>query len=309
MNDIQENKLSAYEAVEKTLNTDEHKAIWTPVPYFSDLVTQFHTCISDIHALALIQARRITGYAKSKEEARVKLENAILKVCNAAIAYAIIISDSKLKGSVSYSISKVHNARDNDLTNIAGNVYDITYPLRESLVNYQISEADITIIPTLKDKLLQIIAQPRAVKVESKNATEALKLKFAETDSLLYDKLDNVIKIFKPDYPGFVEQYFHARLIINLGVRHTGEKVARIKALVLKAGTQIPLTYAMVTILGTKRFTKTDANGKFSFFFRIRGIYTLQVELDGYKRHTSEPITIKPGDEINLKIELEPNES
>ena len=32
MNDIQENKLSAYQAVDKTLNTDDHKAIWTPSP-------------------------------------------------------------------------------------------------------------------------------------------------------------------------------------------------------------------------------------------------------------------------------------
>ena len=255
------------------------------------MVTQFSTCISDIHALALIQARRITGHATKKEEARLNLENAIIKVCNAAVAYAIIISDSELKESVSYTTSKVHNARDNDLTDIAGNVYDITYPLRESLVNYQISETDITIIPTLKDQLLQIIAEPRAVKVESKNATGALKLKFAETDALLYDKLDHVIKIFKPGYPDFVEQYFHARIIINLGVRHTGLKVARINGIILKAGTTIPLPVALVRINGTKRHTKTDANGKFSFFFRIKGIYTLQVEL---KAINATPANLSP---------------
>jgi hypothetical protein len=308
MNDIQENKLSAYKAVVTVLNTDEHKAIWTPHPNFTELVTQLSTCISDIYDLSSIQATRITGYALAKQEARLNLENAIIKVCYSAVAYAIITGDSILKESVGYTPSHLHKSRDNDLTVIAGNVYDITYPLRESLVNYHITEADITIIPTLKDQLLQIIAEPRAVKVESKNATGALKLKFTEADALLYDKLDHVIKIFKPGHPDFVEQYFHARIIINLGVRHTGEKVARINGIILKAGTTIPLPVAHVSINGTKRHTKTDTNGKFNFFFRIKGTYTLQVELEDYKRYTTEPITIKPGDQINLKIELGPIE-
>ena len=39
-----------------------------------------------------------------------------------------------------------------------------------------------------------------------------------------------------------------------------------------------------------------------------KAIDTLQVELGSNKFYTGDPITIKPGDQINLKIELESNE-
>jgi hypothetical protein len=303
----QENALSAYEAVDLCLSGEANQPIWSDLPPFVDLVTQFRTCKSQIYEIAISQNHITTGAAKDKAEARTLLEEAIIKVINAVVAYAISIGDSNLEETISYSIREIRIARDTVLVDIAGNVYNIAYPLRDHLPTFYVTEADIVLVQTLADAYKQQIAVPRQERVLIKGFTSDLKQKFTEINDLLDNKIDKMILVFRPDHPNFVQNYFDSREIIDLGIRHIGQ-VGRLSGTVYKAGTQIPLANALIKVVGKNRQIKTDASGKFSIFFRIKGICTLQVELEGYKRFTTEPITIKPGDLINLKIELESDE-
>jgi hypothetical protein len=307
MTDRQENKLSAYEAIEKILNKDTNRAIWTPVAQFGGLVTQFETSITDIHSLAAMQSNIITGIATFKANLRGNLINAMIKVINGVAAYAIFSDDTELLESVGYNYSDLRNSRDNALAETATTVYGIAYPIRSSLTGYLVTEADITLIETLKIQFLDNLAEPRAAKVEIKGVTHDLKLKFTEADALLRDKMDRTILIFKPSHPDFVENYIDARSIIDLGVRHTGKQSGRITGTVLQAGTLIPLQNASVEVVGTMRTTKTDVNGYFSLIFYTNATRIIRVTLENHGIYTSNSLQINPGDVINLNIQLQPN--
>jgi hypothetical protein len=308
MTDPQENKRSTYLAVFKILNADTHKTIWQDDADFTALVTQFENYITDINTIRAIQEQDNTGIALLKADVRARLTNALVKVINGVVAHAIYTDNVELQNTVNYSIGDLQTSRDSILADKAGVVYDTAWPIRAALVTRRIPEADITLIDTLKQQFLQLIPEPRTGIIETSTATDDLQNKFKQTDDLLNLKLDKTILIYRPEFPDFITKYFKARSIVDYGVRHTSIKSGYITGTVLDSITKLPLPNATVSIIGTKRTVKTDADGKFSFLFRKKGTPSLQVEFDGKKLYKGEPTTILPGDQINLNIELEPNE-
>jgi hypothetical protein len=307
MTKSQENKLSAYEAVDTCLSLDENQPIWTSLEPFVDLVTQFRMCKGRIYEIAIAQNHIITGTTKDKSEVRTALEEAIIKVINAVVAYAISITDTNLEETISYSVRQIRVSRDTGLVEIAANVYNIAFPLRQHLPTFYVTEADVVLVQTLADNFRQQVGIPRHEKVIIKGATYNLMQEFAQADEILNKKIDKMILVFRPAHPNFVKKYFDAREIINLGIRHSGP-VGRLTGTVYKAGTQVPLSNATIRVPGKNRQTKTDDNGNYVLVFRKKTTITLQVTLEGYQTYPSAEITIKPGDQINLKIELEPIE-
>ena len=299
----QENALSAYEAVDLCLSGEANQPIWSDLPPFVDLVTQFRTCKSQIYEIAISQNHITTGAAKDKAEARTLLEEAIIKVINAVVAYAISIGDSNLEETISYSIREIRIARDTVLVDIAGNVYNIAYPLRDHLPTFYVTEADIVLVQTLADAYKQQIAVPRQERVLIKGFTSDLKQKFTEINDLLDNKIDKMILVFRPDHPNFVQNYFDSREIIDLGIRHIGQ-VGRLSGTVYKAGTQIPLANALIKVVGKNRWTKSDINGNYTLIFRKKITFTIEITLEGYQTYSSTEITITPAQKKDLNFEL-----
>lgn len=305
MNDIHENKLAGFEATEVVLNAPEHVTIWTPVANFAGLVTQFQNLITDIHTISMTQSEIITGYSTEKVETRAKLISATMKVINGVRTLAIFTEDQVLKDTVNYTYSDLRNSRDNVLTDIAGIVYDTANPLHTELEDYLVTQADITLVNTLRTEYLEQMEQPRAAKVSSKVASEELKLKFREVDFLLKEKMDPSIVIFKPGNPRFVNKYFDARIIMNRGVRHTGKKAGMVWGTVRDAGTTFPLENVLVRIVSTVRQTRTDEEGKYKFVFRAKGYPKFQAAMDGYQVMTQGPIETGLDMDVRLDFNLE----
>jgi len=300
MTDVQENKLSMFEGAEIVLMDGEHRPIWSPVAKFAALVPQFQNLITDIHTLAMEQAEIITGYSAEKIETRAKLIGATMKVVHGVRTLAIFTDDTLLEESVNFTYSDLRNSRDNVLTDITGNVYGIAQPLTAGLAEYLVTEADIEIVNSLRTEFLGQIGQPRAAKVRSKNATEELARKFEETDVLLKEKMDRTIMIFKGANPRFVEKYFGAREVIDLGVRHTGQKEGKIWGTVRDSETQMPIDKALVRILATKRQIYTDAEGRYTFKFRKKGMPKIEASKDEYQNVTQGPVEIGPDMVVKL---------
>ncbi len=306
MNDIQENKLSSYEATNIVLNKDNYKALWNPIANIVEVVTQFQTLVGEIQTLAIAQEQIITGYATSKEDTRTRLTEATLKVINGVVTYAIFENDTELKESMNYTYSDLRNSRDNILAEIAANVYTVADPLKVQLADYLVSEAEIALVDTLKNQFLEQLAEPRAALANKKETTAELEQKFNAVDDLLKNKMDRVILIFKPGNPEFVMNYFNARKIIDLGVRHEKEKAGKITGVVKAAGNLIPINKAVINIAGTKRQTKTDENGNYKFIFRVKGYPKLEAEAEGYQKAAKDAVEMGPGKELTVNFELEP---
>lgn len=301
MTDSQENKRSAYLATLKILNSDTHKPIWLDDTDFTALVTQFENNITDINIIRAIQEQDNTGIALLKADVRTRLTNALVKVINGVVAQAIYTDNVELQNTVNYPFGDLQNSRDSILADKATVVYDTAWPIRAGLVTRRITEADITLIDTLKQQFIQLIPEPRAGIIETSAATEDLQNKIKQTDDLLNNKIDKTILVYRPEFPDFITQYFKAREIINLGVRHS-RKSATVFGTVYIADTQIPLSGVTVTQPGTVRKVATDSLGRYKLRYQKSQMVTLLFHLEGYTDQTIGPFPLELGQKVQKDI-------
>jgi hypothetical protein len=94
----------------------------------------------------------------------------------------------------------------------------------EALVEYGISEIDITDLDAAIAQFEKLIDAPSGVIGERKMYTENIKTLFVTADSIIYDKLDKLIRLFKTSSPVFFTLYGNARNIINTAARKRMDK-------------------------------------------------------------------------------------
>ncbi|MBM3435562.1 MAG: carboxypeptidase regulatory-like domain-containing protein [Bacteroidetes bacterium] len=308
MTDSQENKFNSFEATDYFLNHETIKPIWEGDADFAALVTLLGLLITDIRNLHSVQVVDNTGITVVKSDVRRQLTDAMLMVIYAVEAHAIFTNDPQLQSSVSYTLTELIKLRDNVLADTALSIYNIAWPIRVALAARKLTEADITKVNELQQQYAALISEPRFALGKSMSATKDIREKMAQIDDLLKNKIDRTIKIFKTDHPDFIDQYFVAREIIDLGVRHRKQPDARVTGTVVQAGTLIALQNASVTVVGTMRKTKTDVNGGYSLIFKTKSSRIIRVMLENHEIFTSNLLQIKPGDVITLNIQLKPIE-
>lgn len=301
----QENKITSYLGVNSILKRPENMAVWNTDTAFSGLVTWFQGTLTELLAIQKIQETDNSGVTMRKGDVRTSLEDAVMRVVKAAVAHALIINDLDLLAAVDYKKSDVKDARDSALLGIASVVYDSAWPIRVALAARHITEAEISRVSTLRDQFIELIPEPRTGLIISMTATLDLKNKMKEMDTHLR-RMDQIILMFEEANPTLIEHYNRGREIIDLGVRHTGKQAGRISGTVLQAGTLIPLQNASVVVVGTKRRTKTDADGKFGLIFHTKSVRIVRVTLENHEIYTSNSLQITPGEEIKLNIQLQP---
>lgn len=273
---------------------------------FTALVTLLGSIITDIRNLHALQVVDNTGITLVKSDVRKQLIDAMFKVIYAVDAHAIYTNDPQLQSSVSHTLTDLIKSRDNVLADTALSIYNIAWPIRVALATRRLAEADSTRVSELQQKYITLISDPSFALGQTMTATKEIREKMAQSDDLLNNKIDRTIKIFNTDHPDFIDQYFIAREIINLGHRYTNQQVGRITGTVLQAVTLIPLHNARIEVIGAKRSTKTNDKGFFTLDFRKKSFVTLRISFAGHNIYTSQPITITSGNLLNLEIQLSP---
>lgn len=306
MTDSQENSLSRYEAVDLIFGNNEE--VYNHTDAFVAYVTEFKGNITEIHTVAGEQGEIRTGAAVDKSVVRDNLENATIKVKNGVRALGVFTGNNRLRDSASYADSELKSFRDNVLADHAGNIHKIASGVAAQLEPYFVTAADIQAVSTFQKQFLDLIATPRYETVLTKDATRTLKVLFRETDTLLREKIDPTILIFKPAYPEFVNNYFDARIIVDLGRRKTGGSTATVTGTVKHFETEEVLAGATVVVAETGQTALSDATGKFTLIIATPGNYQLRVEKAGFRTYTEDTMVIEAGFEYTIDFELEPEE-
>ncbi len=84
----------------------------------------------------------------------------------------------------------------------------------------------------------------------------------------------------------------------------TPSAVREISGTVRDAATAQPIAGANITLGNTTRTATTDVQGEFSIKNIDAGVYTLQVQMLGYKSYTSDPVTLADGQRVDLNVSL-----
>jgi hypothetical protein len=225
MTDRQEAKFSMYR---KVLNVcDEHEQEYAGIPAFVNAVNELKQQVTDIQSVRQQQTEADSkGTTKDKGSAIDRLAELSLKVANPVYVYAFNTQNNDLRQKVSVNKNTFYNTHDRTALTVAKIIAAEAKTRNEALREYGISDTDITELEAAIVQLEELIDAPSGVIGERKMHTENIRTLFVRADSVIYDKLDKLIRLFKTSSPEFFALYGNARNIVNTAARKRKDKTA-----------------------------------------------------------------------------------
>ncbi len=221
MNKKQENKLSMYQATEEHL--DNTTDIWKANGIFSKSAADYKTEVGNLRKLTAIQSEDITGYALKKEKLEEEVIKCAILIASGLYTYSFVNNDDPLRKSVDVSPSYLRRLRDNEMYDTCLNIYNKGKKNISVLADCGVSEDMVKNLETSLKDFDTIISTPRDMIDTRSTATEQIIEKFEQIDSILKNILDKLIHVYEYSNPEFFTKYQKARIIVDLGVRHTKE--------------------------------------------------------------------------------------
>jgi hypothetical protein len=218
MTDRQNAKLNMYQ---KVLNVcDECKEEYAGVPALVNAVNGLKSRVSDIQSVTQQQTGTVSkGATKDKSDVFDRVVELALKVANPIYVYAFDTSDNRLMQKVNVNKSVFYRNHDQATLTLAKIIFTEANAHSAALTDYGVNNADIAELETAIAQLEGLITAPSGVIGERKLYTSNLRELFVAADSIIYDKLDKLIGLFKSSSPEFFTLYSNARKFVNTAAR------------------------------------------------------------------------------------------
>jgi hypothetical protein len=218
MNDRQIAKLSMYQKVLTVC--DENEQEYINLPAFVNAVSELKLQTTNIQSATLQQKETDSkGTTKDKSYAIDNLVERSLKVADPTYVYAFDTANNNLLQKVNVNKSMFYNIHDSVAVTLAKIIVAEAKNNKEALRDYGVNDADIADLEAAITQVEELINAPAGVISERKMYTGSLKELFVNADSIIYDKLDKFIRLFKTSSPEFFALYGNARNIVNTAAR------------------------------------------------------------------------------------------
>ena len=297
MNDVQENKLSMYFAIQKVCT--DNNGVWNGLPAFVSTFGEFETVIQSIQDIRLVQEQDTKGVTQDKQSAGEILIEQALIVSTAVHAYATDVNNNTLREKVNYSPSDLKIARDTIIIDMCQLVHNEANNVLADLADYGITAAELTDLQGKLDDYEAIVAGPRDAITDRASATAELESLFVTGDDVLNNKLDKLMTQFKQSDPGFHVQFYSSRKIVDSGRPGTG-----LKGRVTDSATGDRIKKAVVDIPQLETGRKTNDDGTYNFKKVRPGTYSVSITAKGYEKKEIDEVVIEDGRTSELDIEL-----
>ena len=218
MNDLQENKLKMYFAVQQVLHN--HTKVFKNLKAFVNVFTQFGNTLKEIQNTRLIEEGKLTGISQDKAQAKKEATNKAMEIAATVFAYASSTTNNTLKDKINYSATDLRRSRDTILLDQLHVIHDTAKDELANLGDYGLEVNDLTKLLALISAFEQLMYEPRVALTDRVQATAQLVVLFLRGDKLLKEQLDKLMVLYKTTEATFYHKYTGARKIIDLGVRH-----------------------------------------------------------------------------------------
>jgi hypothetical protein len=218
----QENKLTMYRSVQSLLQANV--AVTATVPAVGALETEFGELLNQIQATSVARDQATLGKRSFKAGRKDALVTAILHISAGLVAYARSQEDAELKEKAVVRQSQLRRLRDTDLAARGRAIFILASDRVAVLETYGITPQ------TLTDFEATIIAYDEAIGIRESSVAErvgarhALNALFRKTDTLLQEGLDGLIEQFRDSHRQFYDEYWSAKVIKDIGIRHEKPK-------------------------------------------------------------------------------------
>jgi hypothetical protein len=228
MTDRQNAKLNMYQKVLDVCN--EYKKEYAGIPALVTAVNGLKTRVSEIQSVTQHQTGTVSkGATKDKSDVFDRLVELALKVANPIYVYAFDTSNNRLLQKVNVNKSMFYRNHDQETLTLAKIILAEANAYSTALTDYGVNNADFAELETAISQLEGLITAPSGVIGEHKLYTSNLRELFVAADSIIYDKLDKLIGLFKSSKPEFFALYSNARNVVNTAARKRREGAKEVK--------------------------------------------------------------------------------
>jgi hypothetical protein len=218
MNDRQNAKITMYQTVYNTCAGFD--SVYAKAPAFTNALSALNRGIAQIREVEKQQSYALSkGVTLEKTDVEDALILSLVKVGGALYVYAFETGNKDLAIKTNLNKTQLFHLEDNALLVTAREIASKVAEAGEALADYGIGAEELTELAERMAAFESLIVKPRTIIGEHKRHTTNLTRLFAETDSVLYDKLDRLINLFKTSHPDFYTSYKNARNVINTSAR------------------------------------------------------------------------------------------
>ncbi|MBI9068816.1 MAG: hypothetical protein JEZ09_16085 [Salinivirgaceae bacterium] len=130
--------------------------------------------------------------------------------------FALMTDKPTLADKMADSASDLLKMKNEDMLRRVKQIITAANENQELLTaDYGLNAEQITDLQADYDHFLELNGQPREYQIKSSVATKSLEDLFAETNNLLVNQLDNLMKIFKRRDASFYNGYLKARMVVD----------------------------------------------------------------------------------------------
>ncbi len=261
-------------------------------------ITSIYSKIENYHDQQQI---KIIGYAKRKDTQKNVFVSSTDMLIGIIHAYATAVNDEQLLGEIKYSRSDIWRLRDMELESLAKKIISISTSHLTELEEFDLSQEIIDTYSSDIKLYNEIRSEPAKAIKKRKTATALLKPLMAELKSIITNRLDKAMKIYKSTNLEFYMEYTKQREIMD-----TPTYKLSLKGAIIDLKTEEPLQGVIITIPELKLKTETTELGNYQFKNIKRGTYKVEFQREGYKPLTLA-IDILDNKTTELDVKMERN--
>jgi hypothetical protein len=219
MNDRQNTKLNMAQRVSDTLS--KYYPVYAHIAPVRVAAAELMEKISSIRKMNTTRGSvHVPAATVTKQAAENAMVDDAMRFTNSLYVIGFSSGNAELTGLSSLNPSSFFKAEDNESLSLARRIESLAKTYATVLANYGLDNAAIDAFRARVDAFAALIAAPMGATGERKQKTTALYSLFADLDSVLYDKLDKLMVLFKASHPDFYGEYRTSRNLINLSARH-----------------------------------------------------------------------------------------
>lgn len=223
MNKTWENKLSMYHGVQAVLANNS--GTYADIAALGTAATSFGAAVDAIGGKSVEFDKAIKGKSQAKLQAEDDLVEVLMPVGSALWALGSVTRDQEMMARAKLNDSMLRRMRDTDLLARAKAIHQEAVPHLEALAAYSVTQERLDDLDAKIKGFESALGNRESSVAERSGAKAALADLFNEADTLL-DQIDAMMELVRTKASQFYNEYFAARVIKDVGIRHRPEEPA-----------------------------------------------------------------------------------
>ena len=194
---------------------NKNNNIWANVKAVADSATALDAALGGVNETAQEQQSPIVGEEDKKALARHDLEDEIMRVAGARGSLAAKTNNLDLTAQTEFTLAGLDKMDSDTLEETGKRIYALATANAAALADYNIVQADLMAFSTMIANFHTAKTGPRTAIAKRAGKTAELPTGVRAVKSILRNRLDKEMLLFKKNYPDFYAGYMAARVTVD----------------------------------------------------------------------------------------------